>query len=876
MAAQIVYSELSGAPVLGQLFAGKRFFVAQKTPSRAHFLDSITSNGGEIVRLEVQADYHIADHARADCPPGSLSYRFIEQSLKKGAIEDPEDHPAGRRKDLGSVRPVGGVTQTRTSRVPFTPADDRELWEWVQASEDAGRLKVGGNEMYKELEKKNPRHTHHSWRDRYLKYLVLKPPAGVHTANTPPTPQSVIRPAKPADAPTAQSMPTDVEAAHSKLTPSAADKTKALRAGRSGAKTSSSPSTKPTGSKGNEEGKATERDIASRFTEEDMEDLLKKAHYIEEIPFGKWEDAWQSWADADADAERSPAEWVKFYTEVVRPVYRRQIEDAKRAETERDAAEGTGLLNGTKNTAAFKIQPVAEVDAEATPRRKQAVQVVVPVSTPPSTQKTHARAQTGMTDTAGGSVKSTKRKLAESGVSLGRERILPWKHARLESSDNFVSADEDLSRTPHQQQQAIAQKGPEVITVSSGSSSSSSVTDSDQDSAEASLKQLGGKKDVVAHSDSVSVLSSKNLAQLQTAHRSNPSRRAIDLVEDDEGHDPEEFVRYLQQVTNPFTSSDALTGKVQAAIDDQLHAEQEEAQVRSTQGPTTPQRKTTYSPPDSDVEQVDLPTLVEPPEEVEEDNNIDLDPFSPVKPFDTQDIDPALQMDEWSEDQLGVGGDDDVEQATVTRPIDTQDIDPDLDYDDDEEEELTVLATGTTPLGFPPPSSQSESELGSIGGIIAAARPNTQAILDNIDTQDADLELPLPPEDVDEASIIASPSRPPHSVKPTTTKATVPSDPLDRAGITTFLASYTRAGYREGDIVAALKCTCMRQILAETVLNTLTEGEEIPQDIAGVWTPADDAALEGTDGRALRALEEKQGNVEMEVRRMWLEKWREE
>ncbi|KAK4934347.1 hypothetical protein LTR28_010703 [Elasticomyces elasticus] len=472
-----------------------------------------------------------------------------------------------------------------------------------------------------------------------------------------------------------------------------------------------------------------------------------------------------------------------------------------------------------------------------------------------------------MTDTADGSVKSTKRKLAESGVSLGRERILPWKHARLESSDNFVSADEDLSQTPHQQQQVTAQKGPEVITLSSGSSSSSSATDSDGDSAEASLKQLGGKKDVVAQSDSVGVLSSENLAQLQTAHRSNPSRRAIDLVEDDEDQDPEEFVRYLQ---------DALTGKVQAAIDDQLHAEQEEAQVRSTQGPTTPQRKTTYLPPNSDMEQVDLPTLVEPPEGVEEDDNINLDPFSPVQPFDTQDIDPALQMDEWSEDQLGVEGDNDVEQATVTRPIDTQDIDPDLDYDDDEEEELTVLATGTAPLGFPPPSSQSESELGSIGGIIAAARPNTQAILDNIDTQDADLELPLPPEDVDEASIIASPSRPPHSVKPTTTKARVPSDPLDRAGTTTFLASYTRAGYREGDIVAALKCTCMRQILAETVLNTLAEGEAIPQDIAGVWTPADDAALEGTDGRALRALEEKHGDVEMELRRMWLEKWREE
>ena len=43
--------------------------------------------------LEKQADLIIADHARKDTPPGSISWKFIEQSVAKGVLEDIEDHP---------------------------------------------------------------------------------------------------------------------------------------------------------------------------------------------------------------------------------------------------------------------------------------------------------------------------------------------------------------------------------------------------------------------------------------------------------------------------------------------------------------------------------------------------------------------------------------------------------------------------------------------------------------------------------------------------------------------------------------------------------------------------------------------------------------
>ena len=48
-----------------------------------------------------------------------------------------------------------------------------------------------GNEIYKQLEAENPRHTYQAWRDRYIKKLKDKPPAGVEVtvaANPPPSP----------------------------------------------------------------------------------------------------------------------------------------------------------------------------------------------------------------------------------------------------------------------------------------------------------------------------------------------------------------------------------------------------------------------------------------------------------------------------------------------------------------------------------------------------------------------------------------------------------------------------------------------------------------------------------------------------------------
>lgn len=108
------------------------------------------ANGGKLVHLEKQANFVIADHARKNAPPGSVSWKWIEQSLKTGALEDVKKYPAGPSER--QIREVGSAIPPRRGRTPFTSEDDRILMEWVAEAERSG-ASIKGNEIYKELEK---------------------------------------------------------------------------------------------------------------------------------------------------------------------------------------------------------------------------------------------------------------------------------------------------------------------------------------------------------------------------------------------------------------------------------------------------------------------------------------------------------------------------------------------------------------------------------------------------------------------------------------------------------------------------------------------------------------------------------------------------
>lgn len=104
-----------------------------------------------MVHVESQADVIIGDHARKYQPAGTISWRFIEESVKNGELQDIENHRAGPAQR--TVRDVGSKNPTRQGRIPFTAEDDRVLTQWVTRAERRG-VKTLGNVLFQELEQR--------------------------------------------------------------------------------------------------------------------------------------------------------------------------------------------------------------------------------------------------------------------------------------------------------------------------------------------------------------------------------------------------------------------------------------------------------------------------------------------------------------------------------------------------------------------------------------------------------------------------------------------------------------------------------------------------------------------------------------------------
>ncbi|GKT44156.1 uncharacterized protein ColSpa_04337 [Colletotrichum spaethianum] len=173
MSAAITYNGVPGAQ--GTLFKEISFFVAQRVPDRKTILDLITQNGGKIVKLDKQADKVIADHARADCPPGSLHWGFVKDSVDNGAVQETDKYMISQSpmasRPVGSSRPPALSAPLKGTRTPFNAADDALLARWVLSHPPNKR---SGNEVYKTLEEM-------SWRDRWVKKVSKLPQAALDT-----------------------------------------------------------------------------------------------------------------------------------------------------------------------------------------------------------------------------------------------------------------------------------------------------------------------------------------------------------------------------------------------------------------------------------------------------------------------------------------------------------------------------------------------------------------------------------------------------------------------------------------------------------------------------------------------------------------------
>ncbi|KAK8098060.1 uncharacterized protein PG998_013546 [Apiospora kogelbergensis] len=194
MSAHVVYTGAVPGQE-GTLFQGSKFWIAQRTPLRKTWLDYIKGNGGQVVPLEKDADYLIADHVRKDAPPGSYSWKWIEDSVKKGELLDAEEYLIGAK--AGQQAPTKGTKATKSTRTPFTGEDDRLLTEHVLKREREGEL-IAGNKIYQEFAEK-------SWRDRWVKKLSLKPRTNISHDDSDPQPAQEHEPRAGRQAPASPS-----------------------------------------------------------------------------------------------------------------------------------------------------------------------------------------------------------------------------------------------------------------------------------------------------------------------------------------------------------------------------------------------------------------------------------------------------------------------------------------------------------------------------------------------------------------------------------------------------------------------------------------------------------------------------------------------
>ncbi|KAL8762086.1 MAG: hypothetical protein Q9184_001858 [Pyrenodesmia sp. 2 TL-2023] len=285
--AQIIYTEVTDAEgIKGTLFQDVKFWLSQKVPQRNRFIEEVKANGGDITPLEKEADVRIVDHAKKEQFPGTYSYTYIEASVRNGMLEDLEKHAVG--PPVGTLRQVGSTIQPpKSSRTKFTSDDDHVLVNWVVGIEQSGGA-TSGNEIYKQLEAKNPRHTWQSWRDRWVKTLKDLPRSAFMSQDAPPTP--------PAEHSAEAKQP---------LRPVTPQKARP----------------KP-------------------FSKVDAEDLLSRGKSIIAILPENADEAWSAWAKSrDNPEDHSAKEWQDLWERSMRPMYLKR------------RAESTTGLSETQSTA---------------------------------------------------------------------------------------------------------------------------------------------------------------------------------------------------------------------------------------------------------------------------------------------------------------------------------------------------------------------------------------------------------------------------------------------------------------------------------------------------------------------------------------------
>ncbi|RMY98683.1 hypothetical protein D0860_08463 [Hortaea werneckii] len=194
-------------------------------------------------------------------------------------------------------------------------------------------------------------------------------------------------------------------------------------------------------------------------------------------------------------------------------------------------------------------------------------------------------------------------------------------------------------------------------------------------------------------------------------------------------------------------------------------------------------------------------------------------------------------------------------------PPDSQEDDAEPDMEDDLPED---------PLDFQPnqrPSHASQQQLRQSEPDIRGTTPRSTRRLEKQPPTEA--RGPLPP-----TSQPPPRRRTPRPIPPSSSSTSAQPLATDTE-IETFLTTMqVRYACGDSSAIAALKHTSMRPDLAELVVLEGKAGRGLPEDLPGVWSEAEDRALEGGDARLLRRVEAKHGWEEVMARLEFLGEWR--
>ncbi|TGO53822.1 hypothetical protein BCON_0117g00150 [Botryotinia convoluta] len=307
--ASIVYDGVGGG---GVLFEGMKFFILQRVPMRSRWVEIIRSNGGEVEKLEKNAEIIIADGARKDAPPGSISWKFIEESAKAGKLVGVEEYRCGA-PERAFAQPA------KSTRTPFTVEDDRILTQWVLEGERMGRS-TKGNQLYIELAERYPHHTYQSWLDHWKRHLLPSYEAGnLHYKRDDNLP-CPSRETKYAEKGLAKSLATRVS--HERAQSAAPSGTVPVPASSAPPKHTSSrlPSQPPrpiVSRASSPETRIEKPVVGGLFTKEDDDLLREEFESICNLDSSKEIEAWKLWTERNG---RHPAqEWRNYFHEDFRP-----------------------------------------------------------------------------------------------------------------------------------------------------------------------------------------------------------------------------------------------------------------------------------------------------------------------------------------------------------------------------------------------------------------------------------------------------------------------------------------------------------------------------------------------------------------------------